>query len=87
MNADQAETLEVLREVWRGQSRSAADLDDGSAKACKRMSDAGVGFDDFGGSCEEERIAAWRARLEREGKLAASGGTLREIVLGKLSSR
>jgi hypothetical protein len=87
MNADQAETLEVLREVWRGQSQNAADLDDGSAKACRRMSDAGVGFDDFGGSCEEDRIAAWRARLEREGKLAASGGTLREIVLGKLNSR
>ena len=87
MNADQAETLEVLREVWRGQSRSAADLDDGSAKACKRMSDAGVGFDDFGGATEEDRIAAWRARLEREGKLSTSGGTLREIVLGKLDSR
>jgi hypothetical protein len=87
MNADQAETLEVLREVWRGQSRSAADLDDGREKACKRMSDAGVGFDDFGGGCEEDRIAAWRARLEREGKLAASGTTLREIVLGKGNPR
>jgi hypothetical protein len=26
---------------------------------------------------------AWRAKLEREGKLSASGGSLRELVLGR----
>jgi hypothetical protein len=87
MSAEQAEALEVLRDVWRGQSQTAADLGEGSEKACKRMTDAGVGFDDFGGAGEADRAAAWRARLEREGKLSAAGESLRETVLGTNTAR
>lgn len=83
------EALEVLREVWQGQSQSAADLAaaGGAGDGCKRMTDAGVGFDEFGGSCEEDRAANWRARLEREGKLNPSGGGLRDLVFGPDSRR
>jgi hypothetical protein len=87
MGAEQAEALEVLREVWRGQSQGAADLDGCETGACKRMTEAGVGFDDFGGADEADRSAAWRARLEREGKLNRDGGTLRDIVLGTAADR
>lgn len=88
MSARQAEALETLREVWRGQSQSAADLDDGcETRECKRMSEAGVGFDDFGGDTEEARVSAWRARLEREGKLNPEAPSLRDLVLGKDASR
>lgn len=77
------EGLDVLREVWRGQSQSAADLDDGrETRECKRMSEAGVGFEDFGGATEEDRMAAWRARLEREGKLNPEAPGLRDLVFG-----
>jgi len=31
--------------------------------------------------------AAWRERLRREGKLHASGGTLRDLVLGNTEGR
>ena len=72
--------LEVLRQVWRGQASSAEDLGDGCEKACKRMTDAGVGFDDFAAGDEEDRAAAWRARLEREGKLNQAGGSLRDLI-------
>ena len=50
------------------------------------MTDAGVGFDDYaeGG---EDLTAAWRARLEREGKLNRSGGTIRDLVLGSAEVR
>lgn len=77
-----AEALEVLREVWQGQSQGATDLAaaDGARDGCKRMSDAGVGFDEFGGASEEDRAAAWRSRLEREGKLSPSGGSLRDLL-------
>jgi hypothetical protein len=27
--------------------------------------------------------AAWRARLEREGKLSTDGGSIRDLVLGR----
>jgi len=75
------EALEVLREVWRGQGQTAADLDtEGSEKSCKRMADAGVGFDDF--AAGDDPATAWRARLEREGKLSRSGGSVRDLVLG-----
>jgi hypothetical protein len=46
------------------------------------MSDAGVGFDDFAAGQDGDLNAAWRARLEREGKLNRSGGSLRDLVLG-----
>jgi hypothetical protein len=83
MGAQADEALEVLREVWRGQGQSAADLDaaadeSGTGKSCKRMTD--VGFDDFGAG-EEDPAGAWRARLAREGKLAPSGGSVRDLVL------
>jgi hypothetical protein len=87
MSAEKTEALEVLRALWRGNSQSAADLDCRESGSCKRMSEAGVGFDDFGGADEADRTAAWRARLEREGKLNHEGGTLRDIVFGTPAAR
>jgi hypothetical protein len=85
MGAESAEALEVLREVWRSQGQTAADLDDCGEKSCKRMTDAGVGFEDFAGESDADRIEAWRARLVREGKLS-SGGSVRDLVLGPRES-
>lgn len=81
MGADRVEALEVLRDIWRGQAQTVADLDDGCETHCKRMTDAGVGFDDYAAGDETDRRAAWRARLEREGKLSPAG-SLRDLVLG-----
>jgi len=81
MSAESVEALEVLREVWRSQGQTAADVDDGCEKSCKRMTDAGVGFEDFAGETDKDRMEAWRTRLEREGKLS-SGGSVRDLVLG-----
>jgi hypothetical protein len=88
MGAEPAEALDVLREVWRSRGQTAADLDGdaGEQKSCKRMSDAGVGFDDFAAG-EEDLATAWRARLEREGKLDQSGGSIADIVLGLADKR
>ncbi|MGH3165805.1 MAG: hypothetical protein ACRDN0_07905 [Trebonia sp.] len=83
---DPAESLEVLRHVWRGQSSGIDALDDGSGKACKRMTDAGVGFDEFAAGDEADRATAWRDRLAREGKLSPAGGSLRDLVLGPVDS-
>jgi hypothetical protein len=74
MSAERTEALEVLREIWRVQGQAEPDLDDGcETKTCKRMSDAGVGFDEFG--------EAWRDRLKREGKYNEAGGTLRDLIM------
>ncbi len=81
MSAESAEALEVLREVWRAAGQTAADLDDSCEKSCKRMTDAGVGFEDFADETDADRMAAWRVRLEREGKLSSSG-SVRDLVLG-----
>jgi hypothetical protein len=80
MDAERAEALEVLRDVWRGQEQGVADLDGRGQPACRKMTDAGVGFDDYAAGDETDRIAAWRARLEREGKLGTAG-ILRDLVL------
>lgn len=83
MSADPADALDVLRDVWRSRGQTTADLVDpsGEQKSCKRMSDAGVGYEDFAAGGEDLN-AAWRARLEREGKLNSSGGTVRDLVMG-----
>jgi DNA-binding GntR family transcriptional regulator len=80
MGAESTEALEVLRDVWRGQAQTAADLGDDCETHCRRMTDAGVGFDDYAGADEADRSAAWRARLEREGKLSTAG-SLRDLIL------
>jgi hypothetical protein len=80
MAAERAEALEVLRDVWHAQAQSVADLDDSCESHCKKMTDAGVGFDDYAGGTEADRITAWRARLEREGKLGTAG-SLADLIL------
>lgn len=88
MDAEQSAALEVLREIWRSQGQDAADLDDTSCeKSCKRMTDAGVGFDNFAGGPGTDPGTAWRARLEREGKLSSSGTSVRDLVLGPVLTR
>jgi hypothetical protein len=80
MSREPDEALEVLRGVWSAQGQSSADLvDNGNTKACKRM--ANIGFDGVAGDDEDLR-AAWRDKLEREGKLRPAGGSVRDLVLG-----
>jgi uncharacterized protein (DUF2147 family) len=82
MSAESAEALEVLREIWRGQGQTAAGLDaECGQKTCKKMDDAGVGFDDY--APDGDRVSAWRATLAREGKLSRSGGSVRDLVMGR----
>ena len=83
MSREPDETLEVLRGIWSAQGQSSADLDDASGgNSCKRMAD--VGFGEIDGGDVDVR-AAWRGRLEREGKLNP-GTSLAELVLGPAES-
>jgi hypothetical protein len=85
MNREPEETLDVLRGVWTARGQTTADLDEalGTGKSCKRMAD--VGFGEIGGDDAGTR-AAWRARLQREGKLN-SGGGIADLVLGSAETR
>lgn len=80
-NRQPDDAIEVLREVWTARGQSRADLEDafGTAKSCKNMRH--VGFDELAGADGDMR-AAWRATLEREGKLKEGTGSLRDLVLG-----
>jgi hypothetical protein len=81
MKPQSDEALEVLRGVWDSQGQSRADLDAscGRTKVCKRMVE--VGFEAMAGADGDLR-AAWRAQLQREGKLRSEAGSLRDLVLG-----
>ena len=78
------EPIDLLRTVWAADGQR-ADLDEafGPAKSCKNMKD--VSFD---GLAEpgSDLGAAWREKLRREGKLSASGGSIRDLVLGPRDS-
>jgi hypothetical protein len=83
MSREPDETLEVLRGIWNAQGQTSTDLDDAGTRSCKRMAD--VGFGEIDGGDVDVR-AAWRARLEREGKL--NGGTsLADLMLGPAESQ
>lgn len=75
------ETLDVLREIWRATGQRAEDVEAacGPQRACKSMS--AVGFDGMVGA-DGDLHSAWRAKLEREGKLAPGTGSVRDLVLG-----
>jgi hypothetical protein len=72
---------EVLRRIWSASGQTAAELDElfGPAKSCKNMRD--VGFDGLADTGKDLR-AAWRATLEREGKLTDRSGSVADLVLG-----
>ncbi len=84
--ADSADSaVQVLRSVWaaeaRAEDRTSPDLEEacGPTKSCKNMQL--VSFDGLAEPGSDLR-AAWRERLEREGKLSTSGGSIRDLVLG-----
>ncbi|HZX40617.1 MAG TPA: hypothetical protein VFE93_02185, partial [Myxococcaceae bacterium] len=56
----------------------------GHGKSCKRM--ANVGFQDMAEDDADLR-AAWRDRLQREGKLNPEGGSLADLILGPAERR
>jgi hypothetical protein len=76
------DAVEVLRAVWDADGQDLADLDEarGAQKPCKNMKH--VSFDGLAEPGTDLR-SAWRERLEREGKLNSSGGTVRDLVLGR----
>jgi hypothetical protein len=79
MSREPDEALEVLRGIWSAQGQTSADLGEmGTGKSCKRMADVGFGDVD---DAEGDLRAAWRDRLEREGKLSKDGGTVADLVL------
>ena len=80
MSREPDEALEVLRGIWNAQGQTSADLGEmGTGKSCQRMAD--VGFGDVDGA-EGDLRAAWRDRLEREGKRSRDGGSVADLILG-----
>ena len=79
MDREPDEVLEVLRGIWSIQGQTSADLNEAGpqGKTCKRMADVGFGeLDD-----DSDLRAAWRARLEREGKRDPAAGSLADLML------
>jgi hypothetical protein len=86
MSGQADDAREVLREVWSAQGQSSADLEEacGTTKACKKMAD--VGFEGLAGP-DGDLQAAWRDKLQREGKLQPGAGSIRDLVLGSADPR
>lgn len=86
------QALSALRGIWQAQGQTSAALDEacGNTKACKNMES--VGFqgladgdnapDKAAQSVGNNVRAAWKTKLEREGKLSAKTGSVRDLVFG-----
>jgi hypothetical protein len=88
MSGQPEEALEVLRGVWSAQGQSSTDLADalGTKKSCKNM--ANIGFDGLADAdADGDLRSAWRATLEREGKLNPEAGSIGDLVLGAAKPR
>lgn len=90
MSRQSDEALEVLRGVWDAQGQTSADLDEtlDTPKSCKRMAD--VGFDGMAGAnagVGGDLRSAWRATLQREGKLNPDAGSVADLVLRPAEAR
>jgi hypothetical protein len=80
MSDQQDGPVEVLRALWAADATTETDLDElRPAKVCKNMKH--VSFDGMADPGSDLRDA-WRERLEREGKLSKSGGSIRDLVFG-----
>jgi hypothetical protein len=80
MSDQKDDAVEILRAVWAADGSTETDLEGlRPAKACKNMKH--VSFDGMADPGSDLRDA-WRERLEREGKLSKSGGTIRDLVFG-----
>lgn len=86
------QALSALRGIWGAQNQTSADIDEscGNTKSCKNMETVG-----FHGLAEDSETptkadrpigtnlrAAWKMKLEREGKLNTEAGSVRDLVFG-----
>lgn len=88
------EALAVLRGVWDARGQTSKDLDEacGNTKSCRNMDQ--VGFQGLADEIEKpsrhdpsvgvnnDLRAAWKQKLEREGKLNAEAKSVRDLVMG-----
>ncbi|MGH3773155.1 MAG: hypothetical protein ACRDRW_17470 [Pseudonocardiaceae bacterium] len=86
------QALSALRGIWKAQGQTSADLDEacGNTKACRSMDAVGFhGLDDdsetpakANPSVGNNLRAAWKTKLEREGKLNTEASSVRDLVFG-----
>lgn len=92
LSSEGKEALSALRGIWKAQGQTSAELDEacGNTKACKNMESVGFhGLADESGSPSKADPAtvgtnvraAWKTKLEREGK-SGSQGSIRDLVFG-----
>ena len=86
------QALSALRDIWSANKQTSADIDEscGNTTTCKNMDS--VGFHGLADETEPSTKgspsvgnnlrAAWKTKLEREGKLNANAGSVRDLVFG-----
>ena len=90
LTSEGQEALSALRGIWKAQGQTSADLDEacGNNKTCKNMES--VGFqglaEDVGMTASPHSVgsnlrAAWKMKLEREGK-RSQGSSVRDLIFG-----
>jgi len=89
---DGQQALSALRGIWQAQGQTSAALDEacGNTNSCKSMETVGFGglVEGREGATKDEPSvgnnvrAAWKTKLEREGKLGAQKGSVRDLVFG-----
>ena len=84
MTHDRSE-IDDTQSMWSqpDEAQVLLDADCSPTKTCKNM--VGISFDGFA-EPGSDLSAAWRATLEREGKVKEGSGSLRDLVFGQTES-
>lgn len=91
------QALSTLRAIWSAKNQTSAAIDEacGNTKSCRNMETVGFQglLDDVGMSPTSDQSvsgnmrAAWKTKLEREGKLSGNTGSLRDLVFGEKDTK
>jgi hypothetical protein len=89
LTGESQQALSALRGIWKAQGQTSADLDEacGNTTSCRSMDAVGFhGLEDESDkpsqSVGNNLRAAWKTKLEREGKLNSESGSVRDLVFG-----
>ena len=97
LSVDGQQALSALRGIWSAQNQTSADIDEscGNTKSCKNMETVGFHGLAEGGETPTKADspigtnlrAAWKTKLEREGKLNTQASSVRDLVFGAGESK
>ncbi len=88
---DETDAITTLRGAWSGEGSSREEIDAvcGNTKVCRNMREVNFEAANFqsGSDTGADIGSAWRAKLQREGKLAPDSQSIGDLIMSLVDAR